>query len=170
MRVVKGEVATRTSFQRSAKGNVSISECNPEGKFIILENTHRSKVSHVCPYRTRYRMIDGHIFRTGRELGRMEAETQNRWQKGDCFHFAERFHPEAQQNCEGTPLPNCPSSAPSGRPVLFQIWAKNQGGYHHPPDELVFDGEDTWGVGQNVQTILYNKDGEVSGQEYIDSC
>lgn len=44
MRVVKGEMATRTSFQRSAKGNVSIAECQPDGKFIILENTHRSKV------------------------------------------------------------------------------------------------------------------------------
>lgn len=45
MRVVKGETATRTSFQRSAKGNVSIAETNPEGKFIMLENTHRSKVT-----------------------------------------------------------------------------------------------------------------------------
>ena len=44
MRVVKGETATRTSFQRSAKGNVSITEVQPEGKFIVLENTHRSKV------------------------------------------------------------------------------------------------------------------------------
>lgn len=44
MRVVTGEMASRSSFQRSAKGNVGISECNPEGKFIILENSHRSKV------------------------------------------------------------------------------------------------------------------------------
>jgi len=37
-------MATRTSFQRSAKGNVSIAECHPNGKFLILENTHRTKV------------------------------------------------------------------------------------------------------------------------------
>lgn len=44
MKVVKGEMATRTSFQRSAKGNVSIAECHPEGRYIVLENTHRAKV------------------------------------------------------------------------------------------------------------------------------
>lgn len=48
MRVVKGEMATRTSFQRSAKGNVSIAECHPDGKYIVLENTHRSKVRSPC--------------------------------------------------------------------------------------------------------------------------
>uniref|UniRef100_A0A914VJF6 LTD domain-containing protein n=1 Tax=Plectus sambesii TaxID=2011161 RepID=A0A914VJF6_9BILA len=40
------------------------------------------------------------------------------------------------------------------------IWARNQGGVHNPPEQLIFDGEDTFGVGGNVQTILYNKDGE----------
>lgn len=43
MRVVKGETSSRVSYTRSAKGNVSIHETSPEGKFIILENTHRSK-------------------------------------------------------------------------------------------------------------------------------
>lgn len=45
-RSVRGEVSTKTTFQRSAKGNVTISECDPNGKFIMLENTHRSKVSN----------------------------------------------------------------------------------------------------------------------------
>ena len=35
--------AAKTTFQRSAKGQVSISECSPDGKVIILENTSRSK-------------------------------------------------------------------------------------------------------------------------------
>jgi len=42
-RNVRGEVSTKTTFQRSAKGNITISECDPNGKFITLENTHRSK-------------------------------------------------------------------------------------------------------------------------------
>jgi len=42
-RNVLGEVSTKTTFQRSAKGNITISECDPNGKFITLENTHRSK-------------------------------------------------------------------------------------------------------------------------------
>ena len=41
-----------------------------------------------------------------------------------------------------------------------KIWARGQGGTHSPPDSLVFDQEDNWGLGHNVQTILYNKDGE----------
>ena len=43
-RHVRGEMSTRTTFQRSAKGNISIAECDPDGKFIIFENTHRNKV------------------------------------------------------------------------------------------------------------------------------
>lgn len=44
-RNVRGEIQTKTTFQRSAKGNITISECDPNGKFVMLENTHRSKVS-----------------------------------------------------------------------------------------------------------------------------
>lgn len=40
-----------------------------------------------------------------------------------------------------------------------KIWARGQG-RHEPPEQLVFDGEDSFGTGGNVQTILYNKDGE----------
>uniref|UniRef100_T1E1E3 LaminB n=1 Tax=Dendrocoelum lacteum TaxID=27895 RepID=T1E1E3_9PLAT len=36
---VKGEMSAKTSFQRTAKGNVTIQECSPDGKYIILENT-----------------------------------------------------------------------------------------------------------------------------------
>jgi len=46
------------------------------------------------------------------------------------------------------------------RGKTVKIWARNQGGSHNPPDQIVFDGEENWGVGQNVQTILYNKEGE----------
>lgn len=46
-RNVRGEVQTKTTFQRSAKGNITIAECDPNGKFITLENTHKSKVIPV---------------------------------------------------------------------------------------------------------------------------
>ena len=58
MRLVKGETATRTSFQRSAKGNVSIAECSPDGKFIVLENTHRSKDETIGEWKLK-RKLDG---------------------------------------------------------------------------------------------------------------
>lgn len=47
-RNVRGEVQTKTTFQRSAKGNITIAECEANGKYITLENTHRNKVSDLC--------------------------------------------------------------------------------------------------------------------------
>jgi len=41
-----------------------------------------------------------------------------------------------------------------------KIWARGQGGQNNPPDSLVYDGEDSFGTGSNVQTILYSKEGE----------
>lgn len=42
-RVSSSEMSSKTTFQRSAKGPVSIAECSPDGKVIILENTSRNK-------------------------------------------------------------------------------------------------------------------------------
>ncbi|RCN26569.1 intermediate filament tail domain protein, partial [Ancylostoma caninum] len=58
MRVVKGETASRQSFQRSAKGNVSIHEASPDGKFIVLQNTHRAKDESIGEWKLK-RRIDG---------------------------------------------------------------------------------------------------------------
>ncbi|PIC18245.1 hypothetical protein B9Z55_024207 [Caenorhabditis nigoni] len=41
LRVLKGETTSHSSYSRSAKGNVSIQEVEPTGKFIILENIAR---------------------------------------------------------------------------------------------------------------------------------
>lgn len=119
MRVLKGETATRTSFQRSAKGNCSITEVQPDGKFIVLENTHRSKDENLDEWKLK-RKIDGK-----REI---------------VYTLPPKFVLKAGKSTK--------------------IWARNQGGFSNPPEELIFDGEDSWGTGSNVQTILYNKDGE----------
>lgn len=39
--VVKGEMSAKTTYQRSAKGPVSINECSADGKYVCLENTSR---------------------------------------------------------------------------------------------------------------------------------
>jgi len=39
--VVKGEMSAKTTYQRSAKGPVSISECSADGRSICIENTGR---------------------------------------------------------------------------------------------------------------------------------
>lgn len=39
----KGEISAKTTYQRSAKGPVTIQECSPDGKFIMFENTGRKE-------------------------------------------------------------------------------------------------------------------------------
>lgn len=118
-RMVRGEMSTRTTFQRSAKGNVTIAECDPDGKFIVLENQHRSKEENIGDWKLR-RKLDGR-----REL---------------VYTFP----------------PNIVIK--SGKTT--KVWARDQGGYNNPPYELVFSEENTWGVGNHVQTTLVNRDGE----------
>ncbi|EYB95356.1 hypothetical protein Y032_0161g3389 [Ancylostoma ceylanicum] len=119
MRVVKGETSSRTSYTRSAKGNVSIQDPSPEGKYVVLENTHRSKEEPIGEWKLK-RKIDGK-----REI---------------VYTLPHDFILRA------------------GKSV--KIWARNQGGTHNPPESLVFDSEESFGIGSNVQTILYNKEGE----------
>uniref|UniRef100_A0A914GXY9 Intermediate filament protein n=1 Tax=Globodera rostochiensis TaxID=31243 RepID=A0A914GXY9_GLORO len=119
MRVVKGETSSRQSYQRSAKGNVSIQETSPEGKYVVLENTHRSKEEAIGEWKLK-RRIDG---------------------KREIVYT----------------LPANFVLRPMAR---LKVWARNQGGLHAPPDQLIFDGEESFGVGSNVHTILYNREGE----------
>nr|UFQ72724.1 intermediate filament b-like protein [Macrostomum hystrix] len=43
MSQIKGEMSAKTTYQRTAKGNISIQECSADGKFILLENTGKKK-------------------------------------------------------------------------------------------------------------------------------
>lgn len=42
-RIITSETKSKTTFQRSAKGPISICECSPDGKVIIIENTSKNK-------------------------------------------------------------------------------------------------------------------------------
>ncbi|CAB3404815.1 unnamed protein product [Caenorhabditis bovis] len=56
-----GEVATRTTFKRYAKGNIIIAECDATGKYVILENAG-STAEDISRYQIR-RVVDGvHTF------------------------------------------------------------------------------------------------------------
>ncbi|KAK6734364.1 hypothetical protein RB195_017878 [Necator americanus] len=118
-RSVRGEVSTKTTFQRSAKGNVTIAECDPNGKFITLENTHRTKDENLGEHKLK-RKLD-----KGREI-----------------------------------VYTIPANTVLKAGRTMKIYARDQGGIHNPPDSLVFDGENTWGIGANVVTSLYNKEEE----------
>ncbi|CAD5212111.1 unnamed protein product [Bursaphelenchus okinawaensis] len=117
-RNVRGEVQTKTTFQRSAKGNITIAECDPNGKFLVLENTHRSKDEDISGCKV-IRKLD------------------------------------SRQTIAYTIPPNVVLKA--GR--TCKIFARSQGP-HNPPESLVLDSENTWGIGANVVTQFINKEGE----------
>jgi intermediate filament protein if len=119
VRLVKGETATRTSFQRSAKGNVSVSEVSADGKYIVLENTHRSKEENLGEWKLK-RKVDN--------------------KKEIVFTIPKDFILKPSKT--------------------LKITAKDQGGKHNPPEELIMEHDTNWGLGNNVQTLLYNRDGE----------
>ncbi|KAI1727251.1 intermediate filament protein [Ditylenchus destructor] len=119
-RNVRGEVQTKTTFQRSAKGNITIAECDPNGKFITLENTHKSKDEDISGCRIKRRL-------------------------------------DSKKEITYTIPHNVVVRA--GRTI--KIYARDGGGFHNPPESLVYDGETSWGVGgTNVVTTFYNKEGE----------
>ncbi|GMR32276.1 hypothetical protein PMAYCL1PPCAC_02471, partial [Pristionchus mayeri] len=103
MRVIKGETASRTSIQRSAKGNVSIHEASPDGKFIVLQNTHRAKDEAIGEWKLK-RKIDG--------------------KKEIVYTLPNNFVLRAGKQLKSSP-------------VSREISA--------PPDQLVYDGEDSFG-------------------------
>ncbi|KAK6113519.1 Intermediate filament protein ifb-1 [Brugia pahangi] len=118
MRVMKGEAASRTSFQRSAKGNVSIQETSTDGTFIIIQNTHRAKEELIGEWKLK-RKIDG--------------------KKEIIYTFPHNF------------------ILKPGKSV--KIVARGHG-ISSPPEQLIFDGEESFGLGSNVHTILYSRNGE----------
>ncbi|GMT06380.1 hypothetical protein PENTCL1PPCAC_28554, partial [Pristionchus entomophagus] len=119
MKVIKGETSSRTSYTRSAKGNVSIQETDEAGgKFVVLENTHRGKEEPIGGWKLK-RKIDNK-----REI---------------VFTF--------------------PADFVLKQSAKVKIFARGAG-VASPPDVLVMENDDTFGVGANVNTLLYNKEGE----------
>jgi len=118
LRVLRGETSSRHSYQRSAKGNVSIQEASPDGRYVILENTHRSREEQIGDWKLK-RRIDN--------------------RRDIVYTFPRDF------------------VLSPGKTV--RVWARNQG-VLSPPDQLIFNDEESFGVGNNVQTILYNAQGE----------
>jgi intermediate filament protein if len=55
--VIKGEMSAKTTYQKNAKGPVSISECGSDGKYVLIENGGR-KAESLDGWRLQ-RSIDG---------------------------------------------------------------------------------------------------------------
>merc|ERR1719383_5877 len=113
--VTRSEMSAKTTYQRSAKGPVSITECSPDGKYIVLENTNKSKDQNLDGWMIK-RKVDN-------------AAEMN-------FNFPKGF------------------VLKSGRSV--KIFARGGGAVHNPPDTLVWNEAENWGVGSNIVTTLYS--------------
>ena len=57
-RIITSETKCKTTFQRSAKGPISICECSPDGKVIIVENTSKNKDISLSKWEIK-RRVDG---------------------------------------------------------------------------------------------------------------
>jgi len=113
--VTRSEMSAKTTYQRSAKGPISITECSPDGKFLVLENTNKSKDQN----------LDGWLIR------RKVDNTPEM-----IFNFPKGF------------------VLKSGKAV--KVWARAGGGVHKPPEEIVWNEAENWGVGSNIVTTLYS--------------
>jgi intermediate filament protein if len=113
--VTRSEMSAKTTYQRSAKGPISITECSPDGKFLVLENTNKSKDQN----------LDGWL---------VKRKVDNTPEM--IFNFPKGF------------------VLKSGKAV--KVWARAGGGVHKPPEEIVWNEAENWGVGSNIVTTLYS--------------
>jgi len=113
--VTRSEMSAKTTYQRSAKGPISITECSPDGKYIVLENTNKSKDQN----------LDGWM---------IKRKVDNTPEMN--FNFPKGF------------------VLKSGKAV--KVWARASGGVHKPPEEIVWNEAENWGVGSNIVTTLYS--------------
>jgi len=116
----RAEKSTRTTFQRSAKGNVAIADCDVDGNYITLENTHRTKDENLGDWKLR-RKLDGN--------------------KKELVY-------------------TIPKNTVIKPGMTLKIWARTSTARNDPPNELIFEGETSWGQAAGAQTTLVNKEGE----------
>jgi intermediate filament protein if len=121
--VTRSEMSAKTTYQRSAKGPISITECSPDGKYLVLENTNKSKSGN------KDQALDGwKIKRKVDNAAEME------------FNFPKGF------------------VLKSGKAV--KVWARSGGGVHKPPEEIVWNEAENWGIGSNIVTTLFSEKAE----------
>ncbi|CAF0727732.1 unnamed protein product, partial [Didymodactylos carnosus] len=101
------------------KGPISIKECAPSGKFIILENASTDKDVDVSNWVIR-RRVDG--------------------------------NPDIQYVI--------PYGLTIKRGKELKIYARNAQGYQRPPYEIINDKIDSWGMGIDMETKVYNEQNE----------
>lgn len=74
--MIKGEMSAKTTYQRSAKGPVSISECSADGKYVSLENTGRKVLAETEHFTAH--LIAGYLFQLHNVSSSSHSELSNR--------------------------------------------------------------------------------------------
>lgn len=120
-RITQTEMQAKTTYQRNAKGPVSISECAPDGKYITLDNTSKNKDIDLSGWRI-YRKVDSnaeinYVFPSGFRLN--SARNMRVWSRAGASTTSQISHAD-----------------------------------------IVNNAIETWGVGINVITRLFNDQGE----------
>uniref|UniRef100_A0A183DRJ9 Intermediate filament tail domain protein n=1 Tax=Gongylonema pulchrum TaxID=637853 RepID=A0A183DRJ9_9BILA len=160
MRIVKGEAASRTSFQRSAKGN-ELTDFKSDAKYafmlgmltasVFMVNSvtavdHKLIVMIKSQHSLQEAAADG-TFVVLQNTHRAKEEMIGEWKLKRKIDGKKEIVYTMPRDFILRP----------GKSV--KIVARGHG-ISSPPEQLVFDGEDTFGIGSNVQTILYSRDGE----------
>ncbi|KAI0979878.1 hypothetical protein GJ496_001921 [Pomphorhynchus laevis] len=121
-RITQTEMQAKTTYQRNAKGPVSISECSPDGKYITLDNTSKNKDIDLSGWKL-YRKVDtspdiNYIFPSGFRLN--SSRNVRVWSRG--------------------------GAASSSSQISHS--------------DIVNNAVESWGVGVNIVTRLFNDQGE----------
>lgn len=157
MRVIRGETSSRHSYQRSAKGNVSIHEASPDGRYISKCRFFYNQPAFypVQSSKTLIAPVKSTLVTGSWSAALTTAVTLCKclWIVINLTIFSYTF----------------PSDFVLAPGKSVKIWARNQG-VLSPPDQLIFNDEDSFGVGNNVQTILYNTQGEVKTSNFTLQC
>ena len=132
---------SRTTVHKSAKGPICIAECDPQGKFVIIENTSRSKTIALANWTLQQEDDNG--------------ETLKYTLPDNCLlkpnhTFKVRFR---------VPLPR--HDLPMRRSPLGQIFTKSHAAERRNSDHVA-SLVSSWHTGANVVTTLINAEGKVT--------
>lgn len=140
-RNVRGEMKTTTNFKRSAIGNIAIKECDPHGKFITIENTNKIK---VC-IKNYLIYFFNTIFFTFKDEDISGCKIKRKIED-----IKKEINYVFPQN----------TILKAGRTIKIYGREVEGSGSLNSFDSLINENEPSWGVGFNVVTIFYNKDGK----------
>ncbi|BHF59204.1 hypothetical protein SprV_0100216000 [Sparganum proliferum] len=135
---MRAELTARTQFDKSYKGNISIDECSPDGRFLVITNNGNNVEN-----------LDGWRIVRNVEHGKQII----RYTFGDTPML-----PKSSRKAS-LPHPACSLNLWQQLQITISIWARGQRGMDASPSDLE-SPYPTWGVGSYIYTTLFTMNGE----------